>query len=210
MKLKMFSVLAAFALVAAFSFSANAQYMTQDVIFLKAGYIPVYTVAFDEESIDNDLEGSGFGIQGEYNLNFDGFWLGFGLEYQYITIKGMESGDKDTKHGFLLPMASIKVAAVGGLYVGGGLSGKYLIQTEEFTGGAEAKKNIDLWANGILGFHTPIGEGIFLDLEGRFGWNLTNKQFSEYKDSTEKYDMKSAYDIAFYAGVGFRAVGSNY
>ena len=47
----MFSVLAAFALVAAFSLRADAQYMTQDVIFVKAGYIPVYTVTYDEKRL---------------------------------------------------------------------------------------------------------------------------------------------------------------
>lgn len=208
MKLKIMSVLAAFAMVAAFSLNADAQYMTQDVIFLKAGYIPVYNVSYDEEGDDwPDLESRGFAIQGEYNLNFSGFWLGFGMEYQYTKVDLENS--KNIANQFILPMASIKVAAVGGLYVGGGIAGKYLIATEK-NEEYEAKKKVDLWANGILGYHTPIGEGLFLDLEGRFGWNLTNKQFSEYENVSETYKMKNAYDIAFYAGIGFRALGSNY
>ncbi|MBN2403109.1 MAG: hypothetical protein JXN64_12005 [Spirochaetes bacterium] len=208
MKLKIMSVLAAFAMVAAFSLNADAQYMTQDVIFVKAGYIPVYTVTFDEDFEDDELEFRGFALQGEYNLNFDGFWLGFGLEYQYTKLD--VEGEKNLANQFILPMASIKIAAVGGLYVGGGVSAKYLIATEKWSDGSEAKKKVDLWANGILGYHMPIGEGLFLDLEGRFGWNLTNKQFSEYENVSETYKMKNAYDIAFYAGIGFRALGSNY
>jgi hypothetical protein len=213
MKLRILSVLAALAMVAAFSISANAQYMTQDVIFLKGGYIPTYNVAFNEKNGNKqeDAELKGFAVQGEYNLNFSGFWLGFGLEYQYNRLDVKD--EKNLTNQFILPMASIKIAAVGGLYVGGGVSGKYLIATESYSNEAEFTKKIDLWANGIIGYHVPIGEGIFFDLEGRFGWNLTNKQFSEYKDAagkTNTLNTKNAYDIAFYAGVGFRAIGSNY
>lgn len=222
MKVKIFSILAAFIMIAAFSLSASAQYMTQDVIFIKAGYIPTYAVSFKESNLlgspykPNDLEGSGFCAQGEYNLNFNGFWMGFGLEYQYIKIKGSTDQkdlyNNETKHSFILPMVSFKVAAVGGLYVGAGVAGKYLIATESDNAQTKASKKIDLWANGILGYHVPIGEGVFLDLEGRFGWNLTNKQFSEFKSGGSSYtfDPKNAYDIAFYAGIGFRAIGSNY
>ena len=65
-------------------------------------------------------------------------------------------------------------------------------------------------ANGILGYYTPIGEGIFLDLEGRFGYNITQNQFSKVKDDSTDYDIKSNYDIAFYVCVGFRAAASDY
>lgn len=209
MKFRLFFIIAAFAVSAFFATNASAQYMTQDLIFIKAGYIPVYTVSYEEEGSD-DTEIKGFAVQGEYNLNFSGFWMGFGLEYQYTTDDN--DGDK-VNHSFILPMASIKFAAVGGLYLGGGLSGKYLIATGEYEGGFKATKKIDLWANGILGYHMPVGEGVFLDLEGRFGWNLTNKQFSEVEvsgGSTYEFDVKNSYDIAFYVGVGFRAPGSNY
>ncbi len=213
MKLKVLSVLAALAIVAAFSFNANAQYMTQDVVFVKAGYIPVYNVSFKEYQGNkpDDAELKGFALQGEYNLNFSGFWLGFGMEYQYTKLD--LDNEKNTAQQFILPMASIKVAAVGGLYVGGGVSGKYLIASESEADGTKYDKKIDLWVNGIIGYHVPIGEGLFFDLEGRFGWNLTNKQFSSGEDSagtsfTTK--PKNGYDIAFYAGIGFRAIGSNY
>jgi hypothetical protein len=213
MKFRIFSVLAALAMVATISFSAEAQYMTQDVIFVKAGYIPVYNVTFKEKEgfKPEDEELKGFAVQGEYNLNFSGFWLGFGLEYQYDRLDIKD--EKNTTYQFIMPMASIKIAAVGGLYVGGGVSGKYLIAADSFSDGSKYDKKIDLWANGIIGYHVPIGEGVFFDLEGRFGWNLTNKQFSSGVDATDntvKLKPKNAYDIAFYAGIGFRALGSNY
>ncbi|MBN2040993.1 MAG: hypothetical protein JW864_13190 [Spirochaetes bacterium] len=208
MKFRLLSFIAAVAAAVFFATNASAQYMTQDLIFVKAGYIPVYTVSYEQEGND-DSEISGFAIQGEYNLNFDGFWLGFGLEYQYMND---DADGEDVNHSFILPMASIKVAAVGGLYVGAGLAGKYLITTGEYEGGVEATKEIDLWANGILGYYMPIGEGVFLDLEGRFGWNITNRQFSEYEmgGNTYESDVENSYDIGFYVGVGFRAPGSNY
>lgn len=212
MKFKIFSIFAALAMVICFSFGASAQYMTQDVIFLKAGYIPVYNVTFNEKDgyKPDDSESRGFALQGEYNLNFNGFWLGFGMEYQYTKLD--LKNEKNIANQFILPMASIKIATVGGLYVGGGVSGKYLIATEADSSGSKTKKKIDLWANGIIGYYVPIGEGVFLDLEGRFGWNLTNKQFSEteWQNATYKSDPKNGYDIAFYVGVGFRALGSNY
>jgi hypothetical protein len=214
MKLRIFSVLAALAMAVAFSFSAEAQYMTQDVVFVKVGYIPTYTISFNDymgQKVD-DAEFKGVAIQGEYNLNFNGFWLGFGMEYQYDRLDVKD--EKNKTYQFIMPMASLKVAAVGGLYVGAGVSGKYLIAAESDSDGTKYDKKIDLWANGILGYHVPIGEGIFFDLEGRFGWNLTNKQFSSGKDgstgATMTLDPKNAYDIAFYAGIGFRAIGSNY
>lgn len=209
MRFKMSVLFAAFAMIFALSYSAEAQYITQDVIFLKAGYIPNYTVTFDEEGID-DGEAAGFAVQGEYNLNFDGFWLGFGLEYQRMVDEG-EDGGEDTTMQFIQPMASAKLAAAGGLYIGAGLSGKYLI-TIDPDDEPTPSKMIDLWANGILGYHMPISEGVYLALEGRFGWNLTNHQFSEYEVGSETIDFEtgSAYDMAFYVGVGTHAMGTGY
>lgn len=218
----MLVILAAFALIFSFSYSAEAQYLTQDVIFLKVGYIPVYTVTYkeDEGIKPDDTESAGLAIQAEYNLNFNGFWLGFGLEYQNVKSEINKDFDEITNQ-FILPEVSAKVAAVGGLYVGGGLSGKYLIATDVLEAGTyeiEAQKKIDLWLNGIVGYYVPVGEGIFIDFEGRFGWNLTNNQFKEIDVTettsdvtvTEKQKPESAYDMAFYIGVGFRPLGSEY
>jgi len=206
---KLFAVLAVFAFVFAFSFGAQAQTLTTDIVFLKLGYIPLSNTNYKDYS--EDLESRGLAIQGEYNLNFDGFLLGFGLEYQ--RLKTEWDGELGHINQFIQPMISAKYAALGGLYVGAGLSGKYLIATEKVKdpgGEFEWEKKIDLWANGILGYYMPIGEGVFLDLEGRFGYNLTKKQFSKVKDEPEKIDIDSNYDIAFYVGVGFRAAASDY
>lgn len=215
MKFKIFSIFAALAMVICFSFGASAQYMTKDLILIKAGYIPAYIVTFNEKDniTPKDAEMKGYAGQAEYNLNFDRIWLGFGLEYQYQTLKKNSDYNKKSHHQFIIPMASFKFNAVGGLYLGAGLAGKYLIATQEFdTYGSKFDKKIDLWANGILGYYVPVGEGVFLDFEGRFGWNLTNKQFSKGTSSSGNFetDPKYAYDIAFFVGVGFRALGSNY
>lgn len=207
---KFYAVLAVLAFMFAFAFGAQAQTMTTDIVFLKAGYIPTSIASYDETGYD-DIESRGLAIQGEYNLNFDGFWLGFGLEYQ--RLKSEIDGEDGHFNQFIQPMISAKYAALGGLYVGAGLSGKYLIATEEVGAAGseyEWEKKIDLWANGILGYYFPIGEGIFLDLEGRFGYNLTQNQFSKVKDDPADYDIDSNYDIAFYVGVGFRAAASDY
>ena len=125
---KYFAVLAVFAFVFVLSYGAQAQTMTTDVVFLKAGYIPTSIASYDETGYD-DIESRGLAIQGEYNLNFDGFWLGFGLEYQ--RLKSEIDGEDVHFNQFIQPMISAKYAALGGLYVGAGLSGKYLIATEE-------------------------------------------------------------------------------
>lgn len=227
MKTKLMLVFAMFCMVFAFSYNANAQYMTGDVVFLKLGWVPTYTVSFDKDEdgeTKKDVESSGFAVQGEYNLNLDGILLGFGLEYERVeTELGEDYDDLKINNSFITPMVSVKLATEGGFYIGAGLSGKYLIGTEKMEGTyagypfeMEFKKTIDLWANGILGYHVPVAEGIFLDLEGRFGWNLTNKQFDKIdltmNGTTEELNIKAknAYDIAFYVGIGTRARGSEY
>ncbi len=209
MKFKYLAIAGAFLMIFTFANNAHAQYMTtMDLIFLKVGWIPTYIVTYDED-ID-DTETTGFAVQGEYNLNFDGFWLGFGVEYQRVVDEGEEGAD-DTTLQFIQPMVSAKLAAVGGLYLGAGVSGKYLFgydPEEDYV----PTKTIDLWANGILGYYFPVAEFAFITLEGRFGWNLTNNQFSELEvgNSTVDVKTKSAYDMAFYVGIGTRAPGTSY
>ena len=214
MKIKILAVLAAFTLVFAFAFNADAQMMTTDVVFIKLGYIPSYTASFDDDwKIDgvtqaesaDDREHSGFAIQGEYNLNLNPLWLGFGVEYQRL----IEDKDDDVIQ-FLIPQVTAKFVTGAGFYLGAGLAGKYLIaysyegdQPEDI----EADKKIDLWLNGVIGFFMPIAEGVFLDLEGKFGYNLTNSQWESWTaDSSDvEFSPKSAYDISIYVGIGFRA-----
>ncbi|MDY6933980.1 MAG: hypothetical protein SVZ03_07125 [Spirochaetota bacterium] len=243
MRVKLLILSALVAFICLLSISVDAQYMTKDLVLLKIGYIPMSNVTFDDEEVGSvissvpitgDIESMGYAIQGEYNLIWGNFWFGFGLEYQRLSVDRITTSQGDTKefhNDFLIPMVSAKLAATGGLYVGAGISGKWLISTEKFrtepfptTLGYtenEFDKAIDLWANAILGYHLPIGEGVFFDLEGRFGFNLTNNQFEEKEQdyyqtssvpttSTIKYSPKTAYDIAFYVGVGTRARGSEY
>jgi hypothetical protein len=221
MRSKLFAVFAALVFVFAFSAAGSAQTLTTDIVFLKVGYIPINPVEFDDNLMDvNSLDSTGWAIQGEYNLNFDSVWIGFALEYQRLNTEyDIEGTTEKFKHcnQFIQPMVSLKLAALGGLYVGAGLSGKYLIATEtiedDSTGPVieyEWEKKIDLWANGIIGYYMPIGEAVFLDLEGRFGYNLTNDQFTKYEDVSGDIDVKSSYDLAFYVGIGTRARASDY
>jgi hypothetical protein len=221
MRSKLIAVFSALVFVFAFSAAGGAQTLTSDIVFLKVGYIPVGSVEFDDNLMDvNGLDLAGLAIQGEYNLNFDNLWIGFALEYQRLNTEyDIEGTTEKFKHcnQFIQPMVSLKLAALGGLYVGAGLSGKYLIATETVEDDStvpateyEWEKKIDLWANGIIGYYMPIGEAVFLDLEGRFGYNLTNDQFTKYEDVSGDIDIKSSYDIAFYVGIGTRARASDY
>ena len=84
------------------------------------------------------------------------------------------------------------------------------------------KKRVDTWANFILGFHREVGNGIFFDIMGRYGYNLTNSQFKKmeisYTDSTTGETTTStsslsparAYDAAIYIGIGFSPRGHGY
>lgn len=214
MRSKLLAVFAVLVFVFAFSAAGGAQMLTSDLVFLKGGYIPVYLAPFDEEGLDEVLS-DGFAIQGEYNINLNNFWLGLSLEYQSVksTIQTAAGDSDEFTNAFLVPMISAKLATMGGLYIGAGLSAKYLLTTEEIDtplGLVEFDKEVDVWLNGILGYYMPIGEAVFLDLEGRFGINLTNKQFSTSDAFTDDLEMGTAYDLAFYVGIGTRARTSNY
>jgi len=102
------------------------------------------------------------------------------------------------------------------------LSGKYLTgqssdPIEDAGDDVEFDQTIDLWANGVIGFMTPIQEFVYLDIEGRFGYNLTNNQFAEAEfyesgSGTEKadFDIDSQYDLAIYVGVGYRVAATGF
>jgi hypothetical protein len=214
-------------LVFAVNYSANAQ-ETRDVVFISLGYIPMSVTTFDknykydsttEIATIDDLESKGVALRGEYNLNLGSLWLGFGLEYQRLYSEwGMSypTGSPDTfsKHvnQFITPMVTAKLVTAGGFYIGAGVSGKYMISSEKFhaiggTSDIEWKKKFDLWGNAVVGFFMPISDGVYLDFEGRFGYNLTNNQFTKLTGdgTTYEFSPKSAYDLAIYVGVGFRA-----
>ncbi len=209
MKSKLLLALAAFAMVFGVTAGAQAQYaVTNDVIFVNLGYIPNYTASYDVSGAD-DLEFMGFAVMGEYNLNLGAVWIGFGLEYQYLVDDEAEGGTEDLKAHFLVPQVNAKFVTGGGLYFGAGLAGKYLVSSDY--GDNDPDSAIDLWGNVMIGFFTPIAEGVYFNVEGRFGYNLTNQQWGEGETAAgAKYDvdMDSAYDIAVYVGVGFRALST--
>ncbi len=190
----MFKKLALCILVAAVAMTTGlqAQEMTDDVAFLRAGY-QWNTIKWDASG-QNDGKLNGFVIEGEYNLNLGGMLAGFSLEYAYVS----DNDDKSWDYGFLSPMASLKFLAPGGFYIGPGLSLRYLMSSYLPKGAGEPDSEVDLWVNGVAGFMTPVAEGIYVDLQARFGWNLTKNQFSEVGDIDKNYDM------AFYVGFGTR------
>jgi len=44
----------------------------------------------------------------------------------------------------------------------------------------------------------PIAEAVYLDVQARFGWNLTKNQFEDVAD------IDNNYDYAVYVGIGTR------
>ncbi len=204
MKSKMFAIAAAVFMIGALVVPAMSQELTNDVVVLRAGWIPAYTVSFDIPNAE-DSEFKGFAVMGEYNLNLNPVLLGFGLEYQRVVDEG-EDGADDTVAGFLIPQVTAKFMAAGGFYIGAGVAGKYLI-SYDLGSGVETDKTIDLWLNGVIGYIAMISDGIYLDIMGRFGYNLTNQTWDELKvgNSTSEMKAKSAYDIAVYVGIGFKS-----
>ncbi|MGQ9842624.1 MAG: hypothetical protein ACUVRK_03575 [Spirochaetota bacterium] len=181
------------AAVACMTTGLQAQEMTDDVAFLRIGY-QWNTLKYDIAGA-KDFKLNGVAIEGEYNLNLGSMLLGFSLEYAYVSY----DDDKAYDYGFLSPMVSLKFLAPGGLYVGPGVSARYLMSSYLPKAAVEPDSEIDLWVNGVAGFMTPIAEGIYLDVQARFGWNLTNNQFE-----SPGVKIDSNYDIAFYVGVGTR------
>lgn len=169
----------------------SAQELTGDLAILKAGYQrSVYE--YDDEMID-PLEFNGLALLGEYNLNLGMVHLMFGVEWSRLA----NSEDRDRVFHFLTPSGAIKLVFPGGLYLGVGAAGKYMIY-QDLPGNDEFDNKWDFWAQGIAGFYFPLTEMVIFNAEGRFGWNITKNQFSEY------IDVRTQYDITLYAGIGMR------
>ena len=206
MKLTHFLFITSFLFSIFITNTGKAQYLTRDLLFLKVGYLPEYNVGYKSMGDEDNIEFNGFAIQGEYNLNFDNLLVGMGFEYQNLE------EDDDFNCSFIQPMISLKLLSTGGLFAGVGLSGKYMVSCDEINN-VEYKKKIDLWANAVFGYYHSVGEGVFVDIEGRFGYNLTNEQFSEVDANGTPPDdihLRYAYDIAFYIGIGTRVRASEY
>lgn len=221
--------------------NANAQFMTDDLFILKAGYIPYGVVSFDKglklegaeypEIKINDIKTSAvnFAVSAEYNLIFGIFWIGIGIEYQRVSSDKFAIEDAEYEkfnNDFLLPVLSFKFDVFEGLYTGAGISGKYLLSadkplikdSESDPARGSFDKKMDLWANYIIGYNLRVAENVSVVFEGRFGYNITNRQYDkitmERPDGTEleKYDLspKLAYDAAVYVGIGIRPGGLGY
>ena len=241
MKLFISILLTAAAFILSLTLNANAQFMTDDLFILKAGYIPYGIVSFDKglkaagadspDSKINDIKTTGlsYAVQAEYNLIFGIFRLGLGIEYQRVSADKFAIEDAEFEkfyNNFLLPVLSIKFAVFEGLYTGAGISGKYLLSadspmlkgSEDDPEQGKFDKKMDLWANYIIGYNLQMTESISVIFEGRFGYNITNKQYGkitrERPDGTElgKYELspKTAYDSAVYVGIGIKPSGMGY
>lgn len=204
MKSKMFAIAASFLMIGALVVPAFSQELTNDVVVLRAGWIPSYTVSFDLPNM-NDSEFTGFAGMAEYNLNLSPMLIGFGVEYQRVVEEG-DDGEDDSIAGFLIPQVTAKFMAAGGFYIGAGVAGRYLINYD-LGSGVETDKTIDLWLNGVIGYIAMVSDGIYLDIMGRFGYNLTNTFMDEVKVDSTTVDLKakSAYDLAIYVGIGFKS-----
>jgi len=212
MKVKLFAVLAALFMVGAIAIPASAQdAVTNDVIFLRLGYIPNYTFSIeqDDPTQDDSFEFTGFAGMGEYNLNLGNFWIAFGLEFQRIE-EDVTGDDEPLIAQFLIPQVTAKFVTGGGFYLGAGLAARYNLSNEIDGSTVEFDKEVDLWFNGVVGYFMPITEGVYFDIQGRLGFNLTNNQWESGKSDSGKIEFKteSAYDIAIYVGIGFRGLAS--
>jgi tetratricopeptide (TPR) repeat protein len=177
--------------------------LAQD-IFLKIGYIPAHRTTFNKYKglAVNDIELNGFALQAESNIYIHGIWFGIGIEWQRLERKNT---DGYYLYNYLMPSLSMKYLTSTGLFFGVGFSGKYLFAvTNPDNAPLKDKKDTDLWANAIVGFCLPLDGNIILCLENRIGWNVTQRQFSEFRDSSVEYNIRSSYDFAFYIGIGLR------
>jgi len=170
----------------------QAQELTDDVAFLRVGY-QWNTVEFDVSGMD-DVENNGIAIEGEYNLNLGGWFLGVSLEWARLV----NDDDSDLVFYYLSPMISLKFLAAGGLYIGPGISARYMMSADTPSGVGEPDKEVDLWVNAVAGWMAPIAEAVYLDVQARFGWNLTKNQFEDVAD------IDNNYDYAVYVGIGTR------
>ncbi len=179
----MFKKVALCILVTAVAFMTTglqAQEMTDDVAFLRIGY--QWNTLKPDVVGATDMKLNGVAIEGEYNLNLGGMLLGFALEYAYLS----DADEKAFDYGFLSPMVTLKFLAPGGFYIGPGVSARYLMSSYLPKGAAEPDSEIDLWVNGVAGYMAPVAEGIYLDVQARFGWNVTKNQFEPSGSEIDK------------------------
>jgi len=222
MKVKLYflSVLTAFSLFSAGSLFGETP--SGDFAVIRAGYTPFTTVNYNPgmgspgqpygaDFIMYDFNAHGPAISIEYNINSKPVLLSFGLEYSVLqsTSKFSDGTDiyKPKNHWFhfIAPGLMMKYLTESGVYAGIGFSGKYKISNNELKENIQFKSKIDYWINISAGYMMKLQENYYLDIQGRFGYNLTNNQFSDLKDtdSSERYilPVNTSCDAAIFVGV---------
>ena len=117
---------------------------------------------------------------------------------------------------YIMPSVTVKYLTAAGFYIGTGIALKYLAVTEavkpenvdDFS--LEFDREFDFWSITMVGCIMTINQGLYLDVQGRFGYNVTHNQYSslKFKDSVESgtaYLMpRTAYDATILVGVGMK------
>jgi len=154
----------------------------------------------------------GSAVNVEYTMNAMPVLFSFGIEYRRLKTEFYQSMADSVKLKvydgnvqFLMPMIQTKYMIPSGVYVGIGLSAHWMINADKLTDNSEISSKIDYWTVVLVGYMMKLHENLFLDVQGKFGYNLTNAQYSEAKKKDQYYFMnvKSSYDAAFYVGVGY-------
>jgi len=221
--------LAVFVSLVSGAVSASAEMPSENFMVVRLGYVPFTKVVTgtgtgtaesgwdpDSRAYNYISRGPAFNI--EYNINASPVLIALGLEYRLLWTKfsfgegvpGSKATFDDGMQHFILPMVMAKYMTPGGVYIGAGISGKLLVAAERLkpmSSRVEYTQMLDYWAVAAVGYMLKLDDGLFIDLQGRFGYNLTNSQYTELKDKgtgeTTFFDVKSSYGAAFYAGVAF-------
>ena len=220
MKFKLYCVLLLASLLLFSAGSLFGETPSGDFAVIRAGYTPITTVNYNPgmgspgqpygaDFLVYDFKAHGPAFNIEYNINSKPVLLSFGLEYSMLanTFKVSDGTGwdkyKETQLHFLMPGLMMKYLTESGIYAGIGLSGKYKLSNEERS--LYWKPRIDYWLNISAGYMMKLHENYYLDIQGRFGYNLTNNQFSELEDkaSGERYmaPINSSCDAAIFVGV---------
>lgn len=218
MKIQFIVILVIFSCITLFSKNANAEYgaMASDVIFFRGGLTLLSNSTIENqnnEDLNYTIESRGANAQVEYNINFETFFVGIGLEYEYHLSKVSPETGSESEYFFnqyLNPSLNLKLTSDSGMYYGAELTGKYLFKTQTVDN-TDFEKKTDLWTKAILGYNMPINDTLIFDIGIKLGFNITNQQFKFRKnfETTDDYEGKSAFDMILYAGIGLRLTSFN-
>ncbi|GAB4221312.1 MAG TPA: hypothetical protein PL059_12005 [Spirochaetota bacterium] len=229
-------IMAIVTVISFFAVPIAAEAPSGSFIIAHLGYVPIAATGYDFSAIDSEngwnpnfvvLEhkSQGAALNIEYNFNTNPLLFSFGFEYQLLWDKFSVFQDigggvyetiklKTYLNQYMMPSVTIKYLTASGFYMGTGIALKYLAVTEKvkpdngYDFSLEFDKKLDFWSITIVGYIISINQGLYLDVQGRFGYNLTNNQFSSLKTNSPGGDMKAylmprtMYDAAILVGVG--------